>query len=109
MTALPGIGIRGVAVDPTDPTGKHLLAWRGELAPINHEIRTASLELFETFDGWATYKRADQGLPLQQVYAVAFDSVTPGWGYASLRAPYSLDPVQSASIAGRPRGEPGKR
>jgi hypothetical protein len=94
VTAIPGIGIRGVAVDPTDPTRKHLIAWRGEEAPINHEMRIASLELFETFDGWATYARADQGLPLEQIRAVAFDTVTPDWTYASLRAPNSLDPIQ---------------
>ena len=81
LLAMAGIGVAGLASDPMDAAGLHFLAWRGE----EHEPRATGVEVYETRDGWATWTRADQGLPPGPVHSIAMDPVNAGRAYAILQ------------------------
>jgi len=92
LSALEGVGIRGIALDPLDSSKTHFLAWRGDERR-ELSLRPSGIELYETRDGWATSTRADQGIE-GRIRALAFDPVTAGRAYASVRPPRE-DPVRT--------------
>ncbi len=91
LSSMDGIGIKALAQDPTDAARLHYFAWQGDQLQVDLSRTPVGIQLYETKDGWATYARADQGLPLRRVQVVAFDPVVPGRAYASLRADIGSD------------------